>query len=96
MQGNLHEETRERLGINSAIDFNSFVALSAIEAASPSLRHAHSHKLAGSLYGPFSPARGSPLGDDDVMPLTTALTTEDLHSKSLFYRGYHWIWQQVM
>ena len=33
MQGNLQEETRERLGINSARDFNSFVALSAIEAA---------------------------------------------------------------
>ena len=33
MQGNLQEETRERLDINSARDFNSFVALSAIEAA---------------------------------------------------------------
>ena len=33
MQGNLQEETRERLGINSARDCNSFVALSAIEAA---------------------------------------------------------------
>ena len=33
MQGNLQEETRERLGINSARDFNLFVALSVIEAA---------------------------------------------------------------
>ena len=33
VQGNLQEETHERLGINSARDFNSFVALSAIEAA---------------------------------------------------------------
>ena len=60
MQGNLQEETRERLGINSARDFNSFVVLSAIEAA---VLLFHSHKLAGSLYGPFSPARRSPVGD---------------------------------
>ena len=33
MQENLQEETRERLGINSARDFNSFVALSTIEVA---------------------------------------------------------------
>ena len=51
-----------KIGINTARDCNSFVALSAIEAAV--LLFINSHKLASSLYDRFAtPARGAPPGD---------------------------------